>query len=325
MSQGRTLPPSSLSTPMIRLISSSRSLVLALVLASAGTVACGGGGADKIVGPPNNGGGPVGPVAVGSVVLGSTTASIQRGGSVTLTASARDASGNALSGRTITWTTSDANIAVVSSTGVVTGQGPGTATITATSEGKTASAAVTVTAPPVAAVASVSLSAASPVTLLVGVVDSTTLGSSTVTATTKDASGNVLTGRVVTWTSDAGTVATVSSTGVIKALAVGSATITATSEGKIAAVTVTVSKPPVAQITVTPSSASVKVGASVTVSVILLDAQGHSLTGRLVGLDYDPAIVTVAGEQITGKAAGTATVKYNSEGKSGSVTVTVVP
>ncbi|MGI8509251.1 MAG: Ig-like domain-containing protein [Gemmatimonadaceae bacterium] len=311
---------------MIRLISSSRSLVLGLILASAGTVACGGGGADKIVGvTPGNGGGTGGTVAVGSVVLGSTTASIQRGGSVTLTASARDASGNALSGRTITWATSDANIAVVSSSGVVTGMGPGTATITATSEGKAASAMVTVTAPPVAVVASVSLSAASPVSLLVGVVDSTTLGSATVAATTKDASGNVLTGRVVTWSSDASSIATVSSTGVIKAVAAGSATITATSEGKSAAVTVTVVRPPVAQITVTPSSATVKVGASVTVSVILLDAQGHSLTGRLGGLDYDSAIVTVVGESITGKAAGSTAVTYSSEGKKGAVTVTVVP
>lgn len=311
---------------MIRLIRSSRSLVLGLVLASAGTVACGGGG--DITGPPGNNGGGTGggsgggTVAVGSVVLGSTTASIQAGATVTLTATTRDASGNALSGRAITWTTSDATIATVSSTGVVTGQGPGTATITATSEGKTAQATITVTAVPVA---SLTLSAASPVNLLIAVIDSTALGSATVVATTKDASGNVLTGRTVSWSSDANSIATVSSTGVIKAVAAGSATITATSEGKTASVTVTVTRPPVAQITVTPSSATVKVGASVTVAVALLDAQGHALTGRLVSLGYDPAVVAVAGEQITGKAQGTSAVTYSSEGVKGSTTITVVP
>lgn len=302
--------------------------MLGLVVASAGMVACGGGG-DGIVAPPpiggGGGGGGGGTVAVGSVAIAPATASLQVGATVTLAASTRDASGNVLTGRTITWTTSSPGVASVSTSGVVTGLSAGTATVTATSEGKTASAAITVTAPPPAPVASVALSAVSPVSLLLGVIDSTTLGSVTVAATTKDASGNILTGRTVSWSSDANTIATVSSTGVIKALAVGSATITATSEGKSASVTVTVTKPPVAQITVTPSSASVKVGASVTVSVNLLDAQGHALTGRLGSLVYDAAIVSVVGEQITGKAVGSTAVTYSAEGKSGSVTVTVVP
>ncbi len=45
-------------------------------------------------------------------------------------------------GRPVTYTTSDATVATVSATGLVTLAGPGTATITATSEGKTATATV---------------------------------------------------------------------------------------------------------------------------------------------------------------------------------------
>lgn len=308
-------------------ISSSRSLILGLLIASAGVVACGGGG-DNTVGPlPGGGsGGSGGTVAVGSVVLGSTTASIQPGATVTLAATVRDAAGNALSGRTVTWTTSDANIAMVSTTGVVTGQGPGTAIITATSEGKTAQATITVVAPAPAPVASITLNAASPIALLIGVVDSTALGSATVVATPKDASGNVLTGRTVSWSSDANSIATVSSTGVITAVAAGSATITATTEGKAASVTVTVTRPSVAQVTVTPSSASVRVGASVTVTVTLFDAQGHELGSRLGSLDYDHAIVTVESNgAITGRAPGTTAVTYIVGSARGSVTITVVP
>ena len=60
-------------------------------------------------------------------------------------------------------------------------------------------------------------------------------------ATLRDAAGSVLTGRTVTWSTSVGSVATVSSSGLVGAAAVGSATITATSEGQSGAATVTVS------------------------------------------------------------------------------------
>jgi hypothetical protein len=59
-------------------------------------------------------------------------------------------------------------------------------------------------------------------------------------AVAKDASGNVLTGRVVTWSSSAPAVANVSPLGVVFALADGSATITASAEGKSASASVAV-------------------------------------------------------------------------------------
>jgi uncharacterized protein YjdB len=66
-------------------------------------------------------------------------------------------------------------------------------------------------------------------------------------ATLEDAKGNVLRGRQVTWTSSAPTVASVTSTGLVTAVALGSATITATSETKTgsASITVVASPPPV--------------------------------------------------------------------------------
>ena len=56
-------------------------------------------------------------------------------------------------------------------------------------------------------------------------------GIAQLSATTKDAAGNVLTGRTVDWSSDAPAVATVSATGAVAGIAAGTATITATSEG----------------------------------------------------------------------------------------------
>jgi formylglycine-generating enzyme required for sulfatase activity/alpha-tubulin suppressor-like RCC1 family protein len=65
-----------------------------------------------------------------------------------LLATMKDATGTALGGRTVTWSSSDVSVATVSSVGSVTAIAPGTATITATSESKTGTAAVTVPAPP---------------------------------------------------------------------------------------------------------------------------------------------------------------------------------
>src|SRR4029077_20896701 len=99
------------------------------------------------------------------------------------------------------------------------------ATITARSGGVAGSAGLSVVAPPPVAVASVGVTLAS---------GSLNPGQTTqATAVTRDANNNVLTGRVIVWTSTNTAVATVnSSSGLVTAVAVGSAQITATSEGK---------------------------------------------------------------------------------------------
>src|SRR2546429_81510 len=56
-----------------------------------------------------------------------------------------DASGNALSGRVVTWASGNTGVATVSGSGLVSGVAAGSAAITATSEGKSGSASVTVT------------------------------------------------------------------------------------------------------------------------------------------------------------------------------------
>src|SRR6266516_1475390 len=160
-------------------------------------------------------------VPVASVSVSPTAATILVGGTQQLTATPLDADGNPLSGRTVTWVSSNTAVATVSASGLVTGVAPGSATITATSEGKSGTATITVNPPPVATVtvspASASIRVGSTVQL---------------TATLKDANGNVLTGRTVTWTSSNTKAATVNASGLVTALATGSATITATSEGK---------------------------------------------------------------------------------------------
>jgi Bacterial surface proteins containing Ig-like domains len=138
-----------------------------------------------------------------------------------LAATARDGTGAPVAGTTIVWSSSNTSVASVSPDGVVTAVSAGTATITATGSGHSGTGVVTVTTVPVATVT------VSPPSVSVA-----PGGTATLLATMKDASGNVLPNRAVAWTSSNNSVATVSSTGVVNGVALGTATITATSEGK---------------------------------------------------------------------------------------------
>jgi uncharacterized protein YjdB len=174
------------------------------------------------------------PVPVASVTVSPPSAGVTTGQTVQLTATTRDASGNVLTGRVVTWSSNSTSVATVNTSGRVTGVAAGSATITATSEGKNGTSAVSVT---VAPVATVSVSPASTSVAVGGTVQ--------LAVTLRDASGNVLSGRVVTWSSNATSVATVSVNGLVTALVLGSATITATSEGQsgTAAITVVATQP----------------------------------------------------------------------------------
>jgi len=141
-------------------------------------------------------------------------------------------------------------------------------TITATSEGQSGTASVTVANVPVA---SVTVSPTAP-NMYVG-------GTVQLTATPKDAAGNVLSGRVIAWASPNTAIATVSATGLVTGVAVGAATITATSEGQNGTAAVTVSTVPVASVTLSPATANVFVGATTQLSATLKDAAGTSSPG----------------------------------------------
>jgi hypothetical protein len=120
----------------------------------------------------------------------------------------------------------------VTAAGLVTAVAVGAATVTAVVEGVSGTSSITVSAAPVAPVASVTVTPASSQIVVGQTVQ--------LSATLKDANGNVLTNRVIGWSSANTAAATVSNTGLVTAAAVGSATITATSEGKSGTATVTV-------------------------------------------------------------------------------------
>ncbi|CAN5152946.1 hypothetical protein BH23GEM2_BH23GEM2_11720 [soil metagenome] len=91
---------------------------------------------------------PTEPAPVAKVTVSPSSVSLETGSTKQFSVKLYDASGTELTGRTVTWTTSESLVATVSSTGLVTAIAAGSATITAKSEDATATASVTVTAPP---------------------------------------------------------------------------------------------------------------------------------------------------------------------------------
>ena len=248
------------------------------------------------------------------VVLAPAQAVVQEGGTTQLTAQVLDNLGRVMPNANVEYSSSNTAVATVNAGGVVTGVAPGKATITGTSGGKTGTAEVTVTPIPVA---SVSVTPSNP---------SVTLGRSvTLTAQALGSNGQVLAGRTVSWSSSATNIATVTSTGVVSGVGLGSAVIFASVDGVLGHTTVTVVPVPVASVTVSPPTASIDVGATTQFTATLKDASGLTLTGRVVGWSSNAATVATVSPTglVTGVAAGTATITATSEGRTGTATVTV--
>jgi len=253
-------------------------------------------------------------VPVASVTVSPAATSLLVGATQQLSATPKDVNGVTLTGRVVTWASSNTAVATVSASGLVTGVAAGSATITATSEGINGTSAITVANVPVASVT------VSPTTagLLIN-------ATRQLSAVTKDAAGATLSGRVVTWSSSAPAVATVSASGLVTGVAAGSATITATSEGKSGTATVTVTNVPVASVTLSPAIASVLVGTTLQLTATPKDSAGGTLSGRVVTwASSAPALAMVDGSGlITTLAVGSVTITATSEGKTGTARITV--
>src|SRR5437660_325303 len=95
-------------------------------------------------------------VPVASVVVTPGSATLNIAGTQQLAVVLKDAAGNTLTGRTVSWTSSNSGVATVSAAGLATAVTSGSATITATSEGKGGTAAIAIPAPVVTSPGTVS-------------------------------------------------------------------------------------------------------------------------------------------------------------------------
>ena len=253
------------------------------------------------------------PAVVASVGVALNAGNIQVGQTTQAVATARDADGNSISGRTVSWSSSNPAVATVSSQGLVTAVANGSTSIKATVDGITGSANLTVST---AVVASVSVK--------LGTSSLTAGGTTQATATAADALGNTITGRSVTWSSSNTAVATVSNSGLVTAVGGGTASITATVDGVAGSATVVASAPAVATVTVSAPLTSLTAGQTTQATAVARDAGGTQLNVPITWSSSAPAAATVSPTGlVTAVAAGPANIIATAGGKTGSVAVTV--
>jgi uncharacterized protein YjdB len=230
-----------------------------------------------------------------------------------LSASMKDAAGNALAAQSISWSSANNSIASVSSGGLVTALHTGSTTISASANGVTGHAAVVVSA---GAVAGIAVSPSS-MRLASG-------GTQQLSAKLTDASGNTLT-QSVAWSSSNSAVAAVSSSGNVTAKAAGSATITAAAGGSTGSSAITVAAGAVSSVSVSPGSSSIVAGGTQQLSAKLTDGSGSTVTGQTVTWSSsNSAVVSVSSSGLaTAAHTGSATVTATAGGHSGSATFSV--
>jgi trimeric autotransporter adhesin len=225
------------------------------------------------------GGSATGPASgtISSVVITPDSLGLNPGATSSLHAEGRNAANRAIVTTGFFWSTSDSLVATVSQTGEVTAQQAGIAQISASAQGHSGFAQVVVV---VASVRSVVIRPASD-TIFATAPGNTAM----LTATTYDASGQVLTGRPVLWTANS-SLLTVNSGAVTGAgVGAGTATVTATSPDSgfpsgSAKVTVLGH---VAEVKVSPADASVSVSGvfaptTLQLTVKLTDSFGNNVT-----------------------------------------------
>ena len=252
--------------------------------------------------------------AVVAITVSPAAGRLEAGATLQLAAALSGAKGETLPDRPVTWASSAPLVVTVSPRGLVTGVGAGSAMITATSEGVSGSAKVTVTP---AAVASVVVA---PQTVSVAAGETDRL-----TATARDARGNALPGRAITWQSGNTAVASVSKDGVVTARAVGTVAISAVCEERRGTAEVTVTPVPVADVRVAPAEVPLPVGDTAQLRATLTDPHGGTLTGRTVTWkSSDTTVAAVsAGGLVTAVGPGAVKISATSESRSASATVLV--
>ncbi|HEX6071318.1 MAG TPA: Ig-like domain-containing protein [Longimicrobiaceae bacterium] len=197
------------------------------------------------------------------------------GESIQASAVVRDAAGNPLV-RTVTWRTSDAKIATVNATGLVTGVGEGAVTVTGEVEGKSGGASLRVR------------STVSTVTVTLSKAEIGVTETAQASAVARDARGNVLS-RPVSWSTSNEKIAIVNAAGLVTGVGDGTATIRGLVEGTSDSASIRVrscvAAPPPLLRNAFPVSASVARNAGALVDVVLnpILVDGKPVTGLSEG------------------------------------------
>ena len=273
---------------------------LALGAALLGALACGGG--DSTTPTPS----------VQTITVSPSSATLTAVGEFTTLAAQVRLSNGAVGTQTVTWSSSNPSAATVNA-GTVTAVSSGQSTITATAAGVTGQAIVTVAIPTVQSV-----------TVTPATASLTAVGQTRTLAVEVRLSNGAVGSQTPTWSSTNTSVATVSSAGVVTAVASGQTNIVATVGAVIGQATITVALPVVQTVTVSPSTATlVSLGATTALTAEVRLSNGALGTQTPTWTSSNPAVATVSGGTVTAVANGTATITAAVGAVSGTAAITV--
>ncbi len=265
------------------------------------------------------------PEEVASVAVTPGNQTLRRTNTRQFTAVLKNASGTVITGRTVTWASSNSSTASVDQNGNVVALAAGGAVISASSGTAVGGSNVIVTEIPIGSC------------VLTPTTQKITVGAAVQpTIALRDTANNVLTslGRAINWSSDNDVVASVTSnSGVISARKAGLARITAAdaSNAQVSCFTsIDVVDPRIVSAIITPRTGSLRIGAPRSLGITLLDSLNQNIPpGRVVtwsSLNPTIASVTAAGI-VTGLSLGTVRITVNAEGVRDTVSfpVTKIP
>jgi trimeric autotransporter adhesin len=219
-----------------------------------------------------------------------------------------------------TWISTDTNVATVGPEGEATAVAAGTTNITATFGGQSGSSLLTVSS-----VTLKSIAVAPPTAVLA---PASTL-SYTATGTFSDGSTANVT-DIVTWSSSASNVASISSFGQVTGQSAGTATITAQQGSVSGTAALVVESAALSSVQVTPGTATVAEQTATQFSAVgvFSDNSTQNLTGSVSWTSSPASVATVSNASPTkglaaGVAPGTATITALFAGQSGSAMLTV--
>lgn len=320
------------------------------------SLSCGGGGSGDGPTAPGGSGGQAAVLAA-TITLSRDSVTLVPGAVSTLTATAKDSSGQTLN-RTITWTSSDTTRAKVVA-GTVSGIAAGSVTIQASADTKTAVAQVTIKDGGVAGPAAASITAiggrvtlALPANALAQITDITASAAASATADPRLLPGTAvdlgpiglafaqpvsLTLKYDPTKLPPGSLESalgifLDSVGAWRSLPGGTVNTTAkTVTATIAhfstyAILAPLAPFPVATVAVTPNTSTLQIGGTTALVAVTTDSSGHVVTGRTIlwaSLNDSVASVSSTGT-VTAVAPGQATISATSEGKVGTAAITVM-
>ena len=258
--------------------------------------------------------------AVASIFMAPSNVSLLVGDTLTIVASEEDVNGLVITGAPITWSSGDTTIAVVNSSGHVTARKVGNVHISAVSGTAVGTTALSVVAALPPSISSITVSPA-PAFVVVK-------GTQQLTAVVRDANGAVIPNLTVVWQSNNATYATVSSTGLVTGVAVGTAVISASVGGYLGTTNVTVATSITlgpSTVVVSPTQAVVGIGRTQQFVATATDSTGNTYpNANAVWKSSNVAIVKIDSSGLaTGVAQGVATITGTAFGGNGTATITV--